>query len=409
MNRNMFFETLFATLLLAGSAHAGSVSFDTNSYSFKLAGGGGGGTATLEGVSVNVFCDDFADKVTFPQDYSANVTTLSTDANLDQTRFGQTASNRWSPISLTGRSKTLKQEKEFFNQGAGSSALARYEMAAYLVSLYSVGQGNSLSNNEIQEAIWVLLDPATGGSAPNPAHVNPTNYLGQASSWYSSMNTPGNLDVLDAFLGGFEIVSPTNMTFKRNGLRTGGFQEMIATLPAVVPSPLHTQVLATPEPRDVSLLSCRLARDRRGLAAQNAQSGRKRTRVTGQSSNLNSIPAMAWTSSAPDGRVGSYRCISPQESSPSSFEHFAGRRSTVTSSAGTGLFVYCSSCNCGLGYICDENSPHSYNSFRNHSNDEQRERRRSAAPRRQLQLSAGRWRRRRASHFERSAGGNLLR
>ena len=257
MNRNLFLGTLFATLLLAGSASAGSVSFDTNSYSFQLAGGGGGGMATLDGVSINIFGDDFADKATFPRVYSANVTTLSTDANLDQTRFGQTASNGWSAVRLTGHSKTLTQEKAFFNRGVGSSALARYEMAAYLVSLYSVGQGNSVSNNQIQEAIWVLLDPAKGGLAPNPTHVNPTNYLGQAASWYSSMNTPGSLDDLDAFLGGFEIVSPIDMKFKKNGLRTGGFQEEIAMLPAAVPAnlALHTQdlVLATPEPRGLSL------------------------------------------------------------------------------------------------------------------------------------------------------------
>ena len=256
MNKSLFFGTLFATLLLANSASAGSVSFDTNSYSFKLAGGGGGGTATLDGVSVNIFGDDFADKATFPHDYSANVTMLSTDADLSQTRFGQTASNGWSAIVLPGKTQIVKQDKAFFNQGAGSSALARYEMAAYLVSQYSVGQGNSVSNNQIQEAIWVLLDPAKGGAAPNPGKVSPVNYLEQAASWYSSMNTPATLDNLDAFLEGFEIVSPTAMKFKKNGLRTGGFQEEIALLPPVLPPPsaVHTYaIIATPEPRGVSL------------------------------------------------------------------------------------------------------------------------------------------------------------
>jgi len=258
MKKSLVFGTIFVTVLLATSASASSVSLVTGSYNFKLAGGCGGGTATLNGVNVNIFGDDFADKVTFPQNYTANVTTLSADANLDQTRFGETPSNGWRAINLPGHSAIATQDKAFFNHGNGSSALARYEMAAYLVSQYNVGQGSSSSNNQIQEAIWVLLDPAKAGAALNPGHVDASSFLEQAASWYSSMNTPSTLDQLDAFLEGFEIVSPTNMKFKRNGLLTGGFQEQIAMIPAPPKEvlPLHTGafIAPTPEPRGTSLI-----------------------------------------------------------------------------------------------------------------------------------------------------------
>ena len=47
------------------------------------------------------------------------------------------------------------------------------------------------------------------------------------------MSAPANQGALNTFLSKFEIVSPTNMTFK-NGLGSGGFQE---------------QIVLTPEPR----------------------------------------------------------------------------------------------------------------------------------------------------------------
>jgi hypothetical protein len=257
MNRSLIYGTILAISFLSHNATAGSVSFDTTSYSFKLAGGGGGGTATVDGVEVNIFGDDFANKVAFPHDYSANVTTLSTDANLSETRFGQVASNAWTTVNLTGHSKIVNQDRTFFNHGAGSSALARYEMAAYLVSLYNVGQGNNVSNNQIQEAIWTLLDPSKSGKAPNPRNSNPTNYLEQAADWFSSMNSPGSQDDLNEFLDDFEIVSPTSMKYKK-GLGSGGFQEQIAMLPVTPPINLSLRneiVLAsTPEPRAVSLI-----------------------------------------------------------------------------------------------------------------------------------------------------------
>lgn len=219
---------LFGTL----AASAGSVPLNTTSYNFQLAGGGGGETATLNGVPVQIFCDDFANDIYMPSSNTANVTVLGTSADLSETRFGGVTSTAWTPISISDGNTTLDNtDNTFFNTGNGSSALARYEMAAYLVSTYNLGQGGSTANNQIQEAIWTIMDPSAETALINPDGVNAASYLEQAAGWYSSMNA--NQAALNSFLSKFEIVSSSNMTFT-NGLGIGGFQE---------------QIVMTPEPR----------------------------------------------------------------------------------------------------------------------------------------------------------------
>jgi hypothetical protein len=230
MKISLIYGTVFASFLAALSASASSVPLDTINYNFQLDGDGGGAQATLNGVPVEIFCDNFANKIAVPADYSANITPLSTTANLDETRFGGVTS--WTPIDLTGKGATVTQDDAILNR---ATALARYEMVAYLVSLYDVGDGSDASNDEIQEAIWTLMDPAVSSPASNPYGINPTTDLEAAANWYTTMNTPANLNVLNSFLANYEILSDPNMTFK-NGLGIGGFQEQIID-PAPTPEP----------------------------------------------------------------------------------------------------------------------------------------------------------------------------
>jgi hypothetical protein len=235
MKRTRIFGTLLGFFLLVFSASANTMPLDAISLNFSLAQGGGI-QATLGGAPVELFCDDFGNVILLPFDYTANVTTLSTTASLTDTRFGGVASTDWTPIDLTGNPVTAATDETFFDSGNGSSSLARYAMAAYLVSLYNVPAGNDAANNEIQEALWTLLDPTAEGAAP--AGPDPTSDLEAAANWYMAMDTPANIAGLNAFLGDFKIVSPSDMTFT-NGLGTGGFQELI---------------LMTPEPRGVAWL-----------------------------------------------------------------------------------------------------------------------------------------------------------
>ena len=226
MNSKFIYQTAFALLTMTFAANAGTVPFDVFNYNYPLDGGGGGATATLGGVPVEIYCDDFNNDINAPSNNSAYVTTLSTNANLIDTRFGEVASNAWTNMTSLGNT-----DDAFFNSGARTSGLARYEMVAYLVSLYNQGQGNNTSNNQIQEAIWTIMDPKAEGAVIDPSGVNASSYLEQAVTWYTSMNA--NQSSLNSFLSKFEIVSAANMTFS-HGLGIGGFQE---------------QIVMTPEPR----------------------------------------------------------------------------------------------------------------------------------------------------------------
>jgi hypothetical protein len=218
---------LFITL----SANAGSVPLDVTSYNFQLAGGGGGSAATLNGVPVEIYCDDFDNDIYVPSDNWATVTTLGTGANLSQTRFGNVPTSGWTQFTTLGTT-----DDNFFNNQAGSSALARYAMVAYLVSLYNPAPANLTNNNEIQDAIWSIMDPSAEGPVNDPG-VNGTTFVENAATWYMGMS--GNQTAFNFFLSHFQVVSPTNMTYV-NGLGEGGFQEQI--------------VMTTPEPRGGVLL-----------------------------------------------------------------------------------------------------------------------------------------------------------
>lgn len=229
-----------ALLLATLGASAGTVPvpLDVTSYNFALAGGGGGASATLNGVPVQIYCDDFANEIDVPSSNLANVTMLGTGADLSDTRFGGVSSTSWTNITLNDGNSTLDtQDDSFFNNpGSGSTALARYEMVAYLVSLYNPSLGGNTTNNQIQEAIWTIMDPAAEGAVINPSGLSPDSYLEQAANWYMGMNKPGNQGALNSFLSQFEIVSSANMTFS-NGLGAGGYQEQIIMDPVVTPEP----------------------------------------------------------------------------------------------------------------------------------------------------------------------------
>jgi hypothetical protein len=243
MKPKSIFTAGFAALCLTVSASGGTVPLDvTGNYNFPLDEGGGGAVATLNGATVEIFCDDYENDINLSTDYTANVTQLSTTANLSKTRFGGVSGSGWTQFTTLGT-----QDDTFFNSGTGSSALARYAMVAYLSSLYNLSSTDYPIDNEIQDAIWTIMDPA--GEAISDPGVNGTSYIEQAATWYMGMDTSGNLAALNTFLSYFDIVSDSTMTFS-NGLGIGGFQEQIIDpVPVQAPTPIPT-----PEPRGIVLM-----------------------------------------------------------------------------------------------------------------------------------------------------------
>jgi hypothetical protein len=243
MTSNPILGASIAIVLATFAASASSVQSDvpldvSANYNFPLGDGGGGAEATLGGVNVEVLCVDYFNDINLSTDYTANVTQLGATANLGDTRFGGVSGNEWTQFTTLGST-----DDTFFNSGAGSTAEARYAMAAYLVSLYNQGAGGNTANNDIQDAIWTIMDPVAEGPVSDPGYDG-TSYVEQAATWYTGMDTPENLAALNTFLASYDVVSDTNMTFS-NGLGIGGFQEqMVYTDPPAAPAP---------EPRGVSI------------------------------------------------------------------------------------------------------------------------------------------------------------
>jgi hypothetical protein len=206
---------------LAIGAHANPVQLDTQSYNFQLSGGGGGASATLgSNQNIQIFCVDFANEIYVPHTgYSAYLSTLTDGSDLSKTRFGSNSS--WTTVTIDDGDSDDAADSAIINS---ADALDRYQMAAFLVTQYQVGQGSNASNNGIQAAIWAILDPSSSGAAPS--YANDNNALELAAAWFSNPNSD------KSFLANFRIVSDSKMTSDGPGNPlTGGFQEQLTMVP----------------------------------------------------------------------------------------------------------------------------------------------------------------------------------
>lgn len=208
------------TLLAVPSGALRADTLTTTGYNFQLNGGGGGATAVLNGTTnLEIFCVDFNNDIYVPHsNYSANLSALTSSGfNASTTRFGNVTS--WATVTIAG---DTTDSSTINNAGA----LQRYQMAAYLVSLYNLAGGNNASNNGIQMAIWTILDPtAYAASLPSPATGNPTTALEEAAQWLSGTSSSDR----DAFLAGWDIISDATMI--PGSPQSGGFQEQITRVP----------------------------------------------------------------------------------------------------------------------------------------------------------------------------------
>lgn len=207
-----------AAMVLVAVGGLKADSFNTDSYNFPLDGGGGGVSATINGApGFETFCVDFNNEIYVPHaGYNAYLTPVtSTGFNPDVTRFGRVTI--WATISGTTADGFINGD---------TSALDRYQMAGYLVSLYDLPAGNNTWNNEVQGAIWTLLDPNIPSYTSNlPAYVNATPALDQALQWFQDTSSSGR----DSYLANFLLVS--DMSMGRGAPMTGGFQEQMTYLP----------------------------------------------------------------------------------------------------------------------------------------------------------------------------------
>lgn len=217
------------------SAAQGNPTYPVN-FSF---GTGGGFAATIDGYNTTVWCVDAEEYIWLPTTYQADVISLnSIAANAAYVHYGNVTG------VYNGTSNTTGWQLDL---GADNNALARYRMAAYLVSLY---QGfpngpspNSTQNKDLQTAIWEItwnhsLTPdltfgqiQNGVGASDQAIVQ--NYITQAQAFADNGANAG-------FFENFAIVSGS--VNAAGGLTSPGYQTYVVQLNAV-PEPAGWLVL----------------------------------------------------------------------------------------------------------------------------------------------------------------------
>jgi hypothetical protein len=149
-------------------------------------------TASVNGVSTTIYCDDFANTIANGQTYTANETNLAS-GNLSLTRYGAISST----LATTNGKQTFDGQE-------------LYEMTAWLTTQFSA---NSPASN----------------SKVNPPTPSSNAWLFAAESNYSSLNASG-----------FSILTNTSVTLSGSGQ----VQEFVMAVP----------VAQAPEPASMGLL-----------------------------------------------------------------------------------------------------------------------------------------------------------
>lgn len=155
----------------------------------------------LESQTVSLFCDDFANEVSFGQTWQANLSKITAGSDLSKTRYGGVA-----------------------------NALREYQEIAWLDTQFGVQPSSKYG--DIHATIWDFFDPL---EAPKPSS---DYWLKQAEQNYQSMSYDN-----------FRVV--TNVGPVK---ATGQVQEFLI----VIPNSFLTGGVATPEPRPVFLMGAGL-------------------------------------------------------------------------------------------------------------------------------------------------------
>ncbi len=178
---------LASTLFIASIAVCHQLSADTLSVQFTGANGQTDAsgyyispyTATVNGVSTTIYCDDFANQVSNGQQWTANLTNLGS-TNLANTRY-------------SGISNTLSTSP---TATATYSGAQLYEMAAWLTTQFSApGTSGYSANGDIQDTLWDLFNPNSHNTGVKPPTPSSNQWLYAAEKNYISIN-PAKFNIL---------------------------------------------------------------------------------------------------------------------------------------------------------------------------------------------------------------------
>jgi hypothetical protein len=213
------------------SDFVGSFTISNGAQSFSGYGGGYLGTVTdtvtNRSATQLLFCDDFSNDISIPSGQIAvNISQLTTGSDISKTRFGSVSVANFQTVNLSltnTQASALTVSTE--NALNGATALQRYQMAAYLVTLYSFLGDHPAANSfhsdsvsrGIQDAIWTLLD-AKGETFTPPSESlqagqtgDVTTYLTAAANWLSSGDK--------SFLSQFSVITDASMHSLNSGVQ----------------------------------------------------------------------------------------------------------------------------------------------------------------------------------------------
>ncbi|MEP6715940.1 MAG: PEP-CTERM sorting domain-containing protein [Terriglobia bacterium] len=163
---------------------------------------GATGTSADESLDtpVKLFCDDFADHVTWGSSWTANLTAVNA-ADLSNTRYGSANNNTTYPTGTT-----------------------LYEEMAWLFTQQTAPGQTPANVDQIQEAVWIMTGaPGTTPTGAGVANIN--NWITAAQSYYLSdaNQTPSTYEVAD--YSRWTVVTDTESAGKPTGF---GNQEFLS-------------------------------------------------------------------------------------------------------------------------------------------------------------------------------------
>ena len=167
-----------------------------------------------------IYCVDDLNNINVPSTTTVNVTDLANATQVyNFTRYGQTAANA---AAINASFPVAFSTNTVVVPGAIGTAQDRYAMAAWLITQFNFSGGVTTADDQIQNAIWTLLD-ATGATYTNNGGIG--TYITQAESWINAESP----SALMAFENNVVIYSNVNIAgvSDLNGRYNTATQEMI--------------------------------------------------------------------------------------------------------------------------------------------------------------------------------------
>jgi PEP-CTERM motif-containing protein len=169
--------------------------------------------------NLNVYCVDDLNFIGVPSTTTVNVTDLANSTEVyNFTRYGQTAATA---AQITPAFPDAFSTNTVVIPAAIGTAQDRYAMAAWLITQFKFSSGVTTADDQIQNAIWTLLD-ATGATYTNNGGIG--TFIAQAEAWINAQSPAA----LTAFENTVVIYSDVKLASESDPARySGTAQEMI--------------------------------------------------------------------------------------------------------------------------------------------------------------------------------------